>query len=61
MGPKFLARKMSDFVDKNAFERFKKAAQEYTKNATTSRVKAKNTLVRIGIVTKSGRLSNKYK
>lgn len=52
---------MSEFSDKNALERFKKAAREYTKEATTSPAKARNTLVRVGIITKSGQISKKYR
>jgi hypothetical protein len=52
---------MSEFSDKKALAAFKKAAAAYAMDATTSRTKARNTLVRLGILTKSGRISNKYR
>jgi hypothetical protein len=59
--PKELGRIVPEFSDQRALERFKKAAAEYTRNATTSRKKARNTLVRLGIITKSGKISTKYR
>ena len=41
-------------------DKFKKSAEKYTKAATTSKKKAQNKLVSLGIYTKSGRLSKKY-
>lgn len=58
---KRLSEVMSEFSDRDALERFKKAAREYTKEATTSPAKARNTLVRVGIITKSGQVSKKYR
>ncbi len=50
-----------EFSDKIALARFRKAAEDYIKKATASRESARETLVRLGIATKSGNLTSKYK
>lgn len=47
-------------TDKDA-KRFRKAVKAYTKDATTSKASAQKTLVDLGIYTKGGKLSSKYK
>lgn len=54
-------RMISEFNDPKALERFEKDAAAYAKKATSSPVKARNTLVRLGMSTKSGNITAKYK
>ena len=42
-------------------ERFEKAAEAYGRKATASKKKARETLVALGIYTKSGRLTKNYR
>jgi len=55
------SRPFSEFNDPKALKRFEKAAADYAKDATTSTAKARNTLVRLGMSTKSGYVASKYK
>lgn len=41
-------------------ERFRKAAEAWGKKATKSKKSAKNTLVRLGMLTASGKLTKRY-
>lgn len=45
---------------KKAAAEFRKKSAEYVATATTSKKKARNTLVKLGIYTPSGRLSKAY-
>lgn len=47
--------------EKEDLERFLKASEAYGKKATRSKKAAMETLQRIGILTKSGKLSSRYK
>jgi hypothetical protein len=42
-------------------EEFRKAADEFTASATKSKKAARDTLVKLGIHTKTGRLTKNYK
>jgi hypothetical protein len=55
------SKTVPEFNDPAALARFKKVAAAYTKDVTTSRAKARNTLVRLGMSTKSGNVASKYK
>lgn len=50
-----------DFSDPMFFSRFKKAAAEHLEKSTRSEITARNALVKSGILTKSGKLSSKYR
>ena len=51
--------KASALTQKDA-DRFKTSARTYTKDATVSKDKARETLVRLGIYTRAGNLTKNY-
>jgi hypothetical protein len=71
LGRKAMARKdarakITSVVSASSFtqedvDKFKKSADRYTRKATSSKKKAQETLISLGIYTKSGRLSKNYK
>jgi hypothetical protein len=59
---KRLATKIpADLSSREAVERFREAAAEFTKEATRSRESAMKVLVEAGIYTKSGKLTKNYR
>ena len=66
MARKNVRPKIASVVSASSFtqedvDKFKKSADQYTKKATSSKKKARETLISLGIYTKSGRLSKNYK
>ncbi|WP_343684365.1 hypothetical protein [Asticcacaulis sp.] len=55
------AHKTHPISEKDDLEQFLKASEAYGKKATRSKASALATLQRIGILTRSGKLSSKYK
>jgi hypothetical protein len=51
----------TDLTSREAVERFRKAAAEFTKEATRSQESAMKVLVDSGIYTESGKLSKNYR
>jgi hypothetical protein len=50
-----------DVNDPTVFERFEKAAAVHTRASTRSKSSARKTLIREGILTRSGKIAKKYR
>lgn len=53
--------KLASVTTRQDANRFRRAARLYAKDATRSKDAARRTLVRLGIYTKKGKLSQRYK
>lgn len=60
-GKRTAARGVTDLTSREAVERFREAAAEFTKAGTRSKDAAMKVLVEAGIYTKSGKLSKNYR